>query len=1367
MKKLLSGILAVLSIALVFNLATAIPAQAQALTLVSATFSRDLYLTSPLTKGDDVSALQSFLVNKGFKIKKITGNFGKETVAALIAYQTSKGISPANGRFGRATRAAVSADLAASNKTVGSSGSVSTTLPQLYLTGTSNPVVANNHIINQYDTVPVPLLNFNVKSEGGDSKLDAINVTMNASGTIPTTLYLYNSSGSLIKSMSTPAGYSRISSTFEFGLLNITVPNGSAQTYSIRGDIPANGISGSVASVNVNSIRYQQSNGTTVTTSGSPVVGAPQYFFSAAPQFALVSAPTSSATTHPYSGLTTLLNATFSMDITAYGGNMTQPVGSDFEVKYGISPQNAYTASNINVVTIPNGNISQNSTARVTVTASVPASAIPASGPYVFSINSIKYNIGGTTRLQTSGLENFKTPNAVMAIVGGTATPTLSITVLSPNGGETFTAGGKVNVTWKATNVPANSAMVIQAIGTYNETLAGDLANDGSETVTIPDYLMTGSYKIRVGCTMVNSEADCGPGSLAYSAGNVTINALPQFITLSKVEYGNPNVLSGSATEVVYSKNFSGCMTLMNENGTTISTSGVLCSDVGVKNASGSAQMPVTVGQRVKLCANSNLNLCSNVVAVNKYGVVAPNITILSPKADENFTLGKNVPYTWKWNAANAPKNPIALYWYNTALTQEVYGDTLTYNSSTPIQSGVIPYHAGINLQPGKYMIRICDGYANNNPYVTCDKSPVFNMVKSTVVEPIRSITVLSPNTFMTLKEGDTYTIKWSSKNLPSNAKVGVSIFRSDNQNATIVNDLPATQESYSWKVTPTFKDWGYGFLENKLSKLAQFLGVKVAEADGYTYKVAVGAYWTTSDSGGSVGDESDAYFAIDSASQSKITVTSPNGGETFKGASTLNINWKSSNVSNSTAIDVIRLRSYPGGVEYNLANYVLNDGQETVSIPSSVPFGSYALEMKTYVNGVLVTDSSDSYFKLLAPETQPTITLSSLPLSLTSLNQGQKNVELLKINARLSSGSTEITRIVATNIGQNSQSVLSNLGLYFTDKYGVTGKIASLSRTHLLNNQSYSNATQYDFDLPSYLPLEAGKDYVLTVMGDVAVDAKDNVNMQMGGIGTNTTVVGVGFYGPVLSIQRAITEPKITITSPNGGETLQVGKTYGVTWNSSPLPANSGFRLQLSYVIGGSVMEDVIGSNITGNSYQWTIPEKYFAPQISPSSFKMRVVADGPNVQSTNPPQDYSDGYFSVNWPVNAPTASITVNKRDTPTDLKHDIAIKSGTTLDFKWTGTNATNYTSTYQVTQSNTAKTCGPTAPTVWSANSSSGSTSFTYTSQYEGCTWVVVYYADGVVSDKITVTVVKSTPNSAAVINAVEWLMNWIRNGGSF
>ncbi|MDO8468494.1 MAG: ice-binding family protein [Candidatus Peribacter sp.] len=43
----------------------------------------------------------------------------------------------------------------------------------------------------------------------------------------------------------------------------------------------------------------------------------------------------------------------------------------------------------------------------------------------------------------------------------------------------------------------------------------------------------------------------------------------------------------------------------------------------------------------------------------------------------------------------------------------------------------------------------------------------------------------------------------------------------------------------------------------------------------------------------------------------------------------------------------------------------MLNDGHEVI-VPPSVPVGAYTLEIKTYVNGTLVMDSSDSYFKII-----------------------------------------------------------------------------------------------------------------------------------------------------------------------------------------------------------------------------------------------------------------------------------------------------------------------------------------------------------------------------------------------------------------
>ena len=104
------------------------------------------------------------------------------------------------------------------------------------------------------------------------------------------------------------------------------------------------------------------------------------------------------------------------------------------------------------------------------------------------------------------------------------------------------------------------------------------------------------------------------------------------------------------------------------------------------------------------------------------------------------------------------------------------------------------------------------------------------------------------------------------------------------------------------------------------------------------------------------------------------IAVISPNGGETYKIGDTITVNWKTAGVSESQKFDAIRLRTYPNGQEYNLAYSVLNDGQELITLPSSVPVGAYTLEIKSYVNNVLLFDASDSYFKIVSSASQCTV---------------------------------------------------------------------------------------------------------------------------------------------------------------------------------------------------------------------------------------------------------------------------------------------------------------------------------------------------------------------------------------------------------
>ena len=74
---------------------------------VISTNTRDLDLGA---SGSDVTALQTFLIEKGYSIPAgATGYFGAQTQSALVAFQKANGITPAVGYYGPRTRAQIAA----------------------------------------------------------------------------------------------------------------------------------------------------------------------------------------------------------------------------------------------------------------------------------------------------------------------------------------------------------------------------------------------------------------------------------------------------------------------------------------------------------------------------------------------------------------------------------------------------------------------------------------------------------------------------------------------------------------------------------------------------------------------------------------------------------------------------------------------------------------------------------------------------------------------------------------------------------------------------------------------------------------------------------------------------------------------------------------------------------------------------------------------------------------------------------------------------------------------------------------------------------------------------------------------------------
>lgn len=102
---------------------------------------------------------------------------------------------------------------------------------------------------------------------------------------------------------------------------------------------------------------------------------------------------------------------------------------------------------------------------------------------------------------------------------------------------------------------------------------------------------------------------------------------------------------------------------------------------------------------------------------------------------------------------------------------------------------------------------------------------------------------------------------------------------------------------------------------------------------------------------------------------------------------------------------------------------------------------------------------------------------------------------------------------------------------------------------------------------------------------------------------------------------------PLVTVTAPNGGDTLIVGRSFNILWTASDPDGNgtlNGFDILLS-TDGGTNFNFLIATNVPGTAraFNWHIPTGF-----NTTSGKVRVVArDNERAQG----QDESDGAFSV----------------------------------------------------------------------------------------------------------------------------------------
>ncbi len=204
------------------------------------------------------------------------------------------------------------------------------------------------------------------------------------------------------------------------------------------------------------------------------------------------------------------------------------------------------------------------------------------------------------------------------------------------------------------------------------------------------------------------------------------------------------------------------------------------------------------------------------------------------------------------------------------------------------------------------------------------------------------SITVTSPNGGESWSAGSSHNVTWTSTGSVGNVKISYST--NNGSNWTTINSSTSNDGSYAWTLPATSS--------------SQCL-VKVNEANDT-----------------SVTDTSDAVFSIGNGTPDSITVTSPNGGESWDAGSSHNVTWTS---TGSVGNVKISYSTNNGSNWTTVTASTSNGGSYAWTLPSTS--SSQCLVRVNEASDTSVTDTSDAVFSIVS------VTPPSISLNRTSYN--------------------------------------------------------------------------------------------------------------------------------------------------------------------------------------------------------------------------------------------------------------------------------------------------------------------------------------------------------------------------------------------
>jgi hypothetical protein len=282
----------------------------------------------------------------------------------------------------------------------------------------------------------------------------------------------------------------------------------------------------------------------------------------------------------------------------------------------------------------------------------------------------------------------------------------------------------------------------------------------------------------------------------------------------------------------------------------------------------------------------------------------------------------------------------------------------------------------------------------------------------------------------------------------------------------------------------------------------------------------------------GSENDISDRYFSIETPeTPSSISVLSPNGGEDFNQGDVVDIRW-----SYFGAVQYVSIELYNGfTLDSVITSNTACDGSYYWSIPTGQSTGeNYKIRIKSITENVY--DFSNDYFSIgLQATPQPGVTVLT-PNGGENWKQGE---------------SKEIT--------------WSSTGISFVN---IELWIGETIRDRVIVERTSCDGS-YIWNIPVDLPLR--NDYKILIQ--------------------DYSSANYDFSNNVFSITlQDIPESSITVISPNGGESWEIGNSYEISWAYTGLISNVNIELWVDSVDLYSKVDDIALETNCDGSYMWTI---------------------------------------------------------------------------------------------------------------------------------------------------------------------------------